>query len=74
MIKLVVVGAVWTAGYAVLCWLFPTMRCTRCDGSGRWYQSDKKRAWRKCRRCKGAGDRVRPGVKVINYLWKATKR
>jgi hypothetical protein len=71
--KLVVGLLLWLVLYAVVCWLFPTMRCTRCDGSGRRYQNKRKKSWRPCPRCNKTGERDRPGVKVMKALWKVMK-
>lgn len=55
------------AGYLIACWLFPFAACFRCEGSGK-KRSSSGRAWRRCRRCKGTGSRLRFGRKVGNWL------
>lgn len=66
---LALIGAVviWVAGYAVACWIWPFAACRKCDGAGK-HRSPTGKAWRKCRRCKGSGGRVRTGRKAFNWL------
>lgn len=64
--------AVVAAGYGVSCWLWPLTACTKCEGTGRWSRSDGK-VWADCRRCKGAGKRIRAGRRVANW-WLARYR
>jgi hypothetical protein len=58
-------------GVAVLylgeCLVWPYARCPRCDG-GRMYSPDRK-SWRPCRRCRGSGQRLRVGRRLLNYWW-----
>lgn len=56
-----------TVGYIVACVIWPFTGCARCDGKGK-FRSPSGRAWRKCRRCKGSGTRVRHGRRVWTYL------
>lgn len=57
----------WAAGYLAACWLFPFAACRRCDGSGK-KRSPSGRAWRRCKRCKGTGARLRIGRKITNRM------
>ena len=62
----VVAAAVWLAGYAVHCAWWPFAACRTCDGAGK-FRSKSGRAWRRCRRCKGSGERVRVGRRL--WTW-----
>jgi hypothetical protein len=33
-----------------------------------WFRSGSGRSWRKCRRCKGSGERLRIGRRAYNYF------
>lgn len=57
-----------TAGYALLCWLYPFGPCRRCHGTGNRRSPIGRRHFRLCRRCDGTGRTIRPGRHVINYL------
>lgn len=46
---------------------WPFTSCGKCDGSGR-RSSPSGRNYGRCRRCKGAGERLRFGRRVINRL------
>jgi len=54
------------AGYATACWWWPFMACTHCDGGK--IRSPSGKAWRRCRRCKGSGARIRTGRRIFNWL------
>lgn len=56
----------WALCYAGACALWPFARCWRCKGSGRRYQSEKRKTWRRCRWCKGSGRRLRIGRWIFN--------
>lgn len=45
------------AGYVIACAPFPFIACLRCRGDGK-RRSPSGRAWRRCRRCVGTGERV----------------
>lgn len=57
-------------GYAVACRVWPFEDCPRCNGSGT-KRSPSGRAFRLCRRCKGAGRRVRTGRRF--WIWLSGK-
>jgi hypothetical protein len=54
-------------GYALLCWVLPFGRCWRCKGTGTHPRLITRRL-RPCRRCRGAGMRIRHGRRAFNYL------
>jgi hypothetical protein len=60
-------AVVWLAGYAVHCAWWPFAACRTCDGAGK-FRSKSGRAWRRCRRCKGSGERVRVGRRLWTWL------
>jgi len=68
-----VYGGAWAAGaaavlmYALTCWLWPFSACLRCHGDKRT-RSPSGRSWRRCRRCKGTGQRLRVGRRVMNAM------
>jgi hypothetical protein len=68
---LAVVLLLWLAGYLLACTLWPFAACQRCDGGKR--RSPSGRAWRKCRRCKGSGARLRIGRRAINWVRRTGK-
>ena len=53
--------------YAFACWFWPFTDCRKCEGQG-WFRSPSRKNWRKCRRCKGSGSRVRLGRRVVDLL------
>ena len=55
------------AGYAALCWLLPFGRCWTCKKSGVRPRLITRRLT-VCRRCKGAGLRLRHGRRVYNFF------
>lgn len=67
IVILIVAGSIAAAGYAVACWIWPFANCPRCHGSGK-HRSPSGRAFRRCRRCKGTGARLRTGRRVANYF------
>jgi hypothetical protein len=56
-----------TPVYAVACALWPFTACDRCDGSGR-RRSPSGRNYGRCRKCKGRGEQLRLGRRVMNRL------
>ena len=64
---LAVVVALWAGGYLLACWIWPYRACPTCEGSGK-RRSPSGKAWRRCRRCKGTGARLRIGRRVYNFL------
>lgn len=67
---LALLALVWLAGYLIACWIWPFAACSKCKGA-RVYRSPSGKAWRKCRRCKGSGERIRTGRRVWNWLSRA---
>ncbi len=59
-----------TALYLLACWIWPFAACRKCDGLGRFH-SWWGGSWRKCRRCKGSGERLRFGHRVVNAIRRA---
>lgn len=57
----------WTLGYAIACRVWPFADCRKCEGKGR-FRSPSGKAWRRCRRCKGSGERVRVGRRLWTWL------
>lgn len=55
----------WLAGYALACWLWPFKHCSKCDGTAR-IKSPSGKAFRRCRKCKATGRRLRLGRHVYN--------
>ena len=53
--------------YAGSCWWWPFAACWRCDGAGKLARRDG-RVWRRCRWCRGTGQRLRTGRWVFNWL------
>lgn len=68
VLLLIGAAAVWALFYGGACWLWPFARCWWCKGSGRRYQSEKRKTWRPCRWCKGSGRRLRIGRWIYNYV------
>lgn len=62
-----IVAPLWFAAYVVACAIWPYTKCGKCEGKGR-HRSPSGKHWRKCRRCKGSGDRLRFGRHVWNRL------
>ncbi|MEU7975191.1 hypothetical protein AB0B48_24445 [Micromonospora sp. NPDC049089] len=60
---------VWALYYVAECAWWPFGPCPKCDGRGKFKRNDGK-AWRKCRRCKATGERLRFGRKVWNRFAK----
>jgi hypothetical protein len=52
-------------GYLLLCRIWPYAACRKCGGTGK-HRSPTRGSWRKCRRCKGSGTRLRFGRKLLN--------
>jgi hypothetical protein len=55
------------AVYVGHCRFRPFADCRKCDGRGK-FRSRTGRSWRRCRRCKGSGDRIRYGRKMWTKL------
>lgn len=53
--------------YLASCAVWPFTNCRKCHGLGRFH-APSGRAWRRCRRCKGTGSRLRTGRRLINHL------
>lgn len=63
----VLAAAAGGAWYVFACWWWPFAACGKCEGVGK-FRSPSGRAWRKCRRCKGSGERVRVGRRLWTWL------
>jgi len=63
---LLIAGAV-VGGYLASCAIWPFANCRKCHGLGRFH-APSGRAWRRCRRCKGTGARLRIGRRLINHV------
>jgi hypothetical protein len=65
----------WAIGAAVVaapvywfvCWMWPFTDCRRCKGFGR-FASPSGKYRRRCRKCKGSGERVRTGRRIWTWL------
>jgi hypothetical protein len=66
-VELTLTATTLTAGYALLCWILPFGRCWRCKSTGTYARLITRRL-RPCRRCRGAGQRLRYGRRAFNYL------
>ena len=64
-----VLALLWAVGYVAACALWPFAACRSCHGTAK-HRSPSGRAWRRCRRCKGSGARIRLG----RQLWTAWTR
>jgi hypothetical protein len=53
-----------TAGYLLLCWIWPFRACRHCRGVGRFM--GPMRGIRLCRRCDGTGLKLRAGRRLWN--------
>lgn len=71
-VALVLAALAWIVWYLLACAFYPFARCLVCKGTGRKYQSEKRKTWRDCRWCKGRGRRRRVGRAVWAYF-KQTK-
>jgi DnaJ-class molecular chaperone len=69
----VLAGVLWVAGYFVACRIWPFTACRKCGGNGK-RRSPSGRAFRRCPRCKGKGERLRTGRRVWNALAGAADR
>ncbi len=66
MLKLIIIAVVIGLAYAAACWMFPYVRCGRCNGTG------SRKAWilRRdvdCWWCNAAGRRLRIGRRIFNH-------
>jgi len=64
---LLLLALAWTAGYLLLCWIWPLRHCRRCAGLGK-RRSPSGRRLRPCRRCDATGYRTRTGRHLLNAL------
>jgi len=56
--------AALTLLYLAYCWCYPYTACGGCEGSGKHFTASGE-YWRKCRRCKGTGTKIRLGRKLL---------
>lgn len=61
--SLFLVALVVGALYIVTCWWWPLAGCWRCDGAGK-HRSPWGSSWRRCKKCKGSGERIRVGRRL----------
>lgn len=52
-----------TGGYAAVCACWPYASCRSCDGEK--VRAPGGKAWRRCGRCKGSGERLRLGAQLL---------
>jgi hypothetical protein len=71
--RLVLAGVLVALVYAVACALWPFAACWVCHGDGK-KRSPSGRSWRRCRWCKGTGQRLRVGRKIANYATRTRRR
>jgi hypothetical protein len=57
-----------TGCYLLSCAIWPYKPCRLCDGSKRHMAVGTERAYRRCLWCKGSGERLRLGRKVLNRM------
>jgi hypothetical protein len=67
------VGLVAAVVYGVACAIWPFGACLRCGGDGK-LRSPSGKAWRRCKRCKGTGTRLRIGRRILNRLSTTAER
>lgn len=60
-------GAAAALWYVIHCAFWPFAACWRCGGDGK-FRSGSGRSWRRCRRCKGSGERVRLGRRIWDAI------
>jgi hypothetical protein len=72
-VVVLLVALVWAVGYAITVAIWPFGACWRCGGDGR-LRSPSGKAWRRCKRCKGGGARLRIGRRVLNRLSRTAER
>lgn len=63
----VLAGLLWGLGYGGACAIWPFTDCGKCEGAGQ-FRSPSGKAFRRCRRCKGSGARVRLGRRMWTWL------
>jgi hypothetical protein len=63
----VVLAVIAALFYGAACALWPYTDCGRCEGRGK-FRSPSGKAWRRCRKCKGSGDRIRLGRRMWTRL------
>lgn len=63
--RILIIVAIWAAGYFVACAVWPWTACGHCEGGKK--RSPSGKAWRPCRRCKGTGRKVRLGRRIWTY-------
>jgi hypothetical protein len=56
-----------TLGYVAACAYKPFAPCGKCDGNGKT-RKPRGRVWRRCRRCRGTGLRLRWGRRIYNVV------
>ncbi len=72
-ILLTLAPVAWVALYAIACLVWPFGSCWRCGGDGK-IRSPKGRHWRRCKRCKGTGARLRIGRRIVNRYSDTARR
>jgi len=62
----VLIGLGAGGAYAIACFVWPFTDCGKCGGRGA-FRSPSGKAFRRCRRCKGSGYKVRFGRRL--WTW-----
>lgn len=72
MLLLLIAIAV-AAIYLISCRIWPFGPCLVCGGDGK-RRSPSGKAWRRCRRCRGTGMRLRAGRYLINHVSESARK
>ncbi len=62
------VGAAVLAGYLIACSIWPYGPCFGCTGHRGRNRGSNSRRWGRCKRCKGSGERIRWGYRLVQNL------
>jgi hypothetical protein len=67
LVLAVLAALIITAGYLLLCAIWPLASCSRCHRVGK-IPARIGRGYRPCRHCDGTGYRIRPGTRAVSRL------